>query len=308
MAIVKKLVDFMKGTVDFESKEGKGTAVTVSIPTELTAPQQHVAEKEPSGDERALQDLKILLVDDDRTVLKFTELLLKSLGAQVTSYLGGIRLRDNFQKLDYDLAMLDLQMPEVNGYDALKIIRGMEQYKDLPIFALTANVYAEEKESIKAEGFDGLILKPFKEKELVSQILQYIDVSETKAEERPDPETRVQPGKSYDLSAVEKYCMGDAEMLKELVVDFCNQTHQDLTDLNKALENKNYARLQDIAHQLASRFAQFNIPTSSKAKKLEDQLKTSKKEGIQNLVKEITQEAYGVLEEMTADFDYMMEF
>lgn len=306
LAIVKKLIDSMRGTIDLESEEGKGTVVTVYLPIELTSPQR--AAEEQSVDENSLQDLKILLVDDDHTVLKFTELILSSLGAKVTSYHGGTALRDDFQELDYDLAMLDLQMPEVSGYDALKIIRDKNKYKNLPVFALTANVYAEEKESIKAEGFNGLILKPFKERELVSQVLQYFDLPDKRPEHKQaTPAGKANPEKPYDLSRVEKYCMGDSEMLKELVIDFCSQTQKDLTYLDSSLKNEDYGRLKDIAHQLASRLAQFNIDTGKKAKDLEDRLKSGNKEGVDHLVNEIEQEVYGVLKEMKGDYDYTME-
>src|SRR5690606_26749231 len=149
--------------------------VSINIPAEVILPTV----KNVSTTEQAysIEGLHVLVIDDDPIGLKFARLLLTSKGAKVSTYNGGVDFRDNFKGGDFDLALLDIQMPEVSGYQALQLLRKNEQYKDLPAFAITANVFAKEKEKLEEVGFDGLILKPVKEKELLAQIAKVIKLS-----------------------------------------------------------------------------------------------------------------------------------
>src|SRR5690606_27188505 len=100
---------------------------------------------------------------------------------------------------DFDLALLDIQMPEDSGYDALQLLRKKKEYQDLPAFAITANVFAKEKEKLEEVGFDGLILKPFKKKELLVQIAKVMKLTLLTKVEVPR-ELAVAEGRNvYDL-------------------------------------------------------------------------------------------------------------
>jgi signal transduction histidine kinase/FixJ family two-component response regulator len=195
LAIVKKLVELQKGKVKLESKEGKGTKVNINIPAEVVLP---TVQNAPAADQSySIEGLHILVIDDDPIGLKFARLLLTSKGAKVSTYNGGVDFRDNFKGGDFDLALLDIQMPEVSGYQALKLLRQKEQYKKLPAFAITANVFAKEKEKLEEVGFDGLILKPFKEKDLFVQIAKImklppqVAVGSQEEHQQPTPKRRM---------------------------------------------------------------------------------------------------------------------
>jgi signal transduction histidine kinase/CheY-like chemotaxis protein len=304
LTIVRKLTEIMHGTLTFKSQVGEGSTFEICLPMETVHPVVKKADRPIN--KNALKNLEILLVDDDPIVLKFTRHLLKAMGAKVISHLGGVELLANFKEQHYDLAMFDIQMPEVSGYDALRWIKQKSAYKDLPVIALTANVYAKEKESLDEMGFSGLILKPFKENELINQLLAHLNLPE---------ETRIAEGKSvptnsnqeksprYDVADVYKFCMGDEEMLKEVVTDFCMHTRSDLERMDTSHRSGEHLRLREIAHQLASRLSQFKIETGEKARYLEDQLKANRTGENAVLVNEIVSETNVVLDQMIMDFE-----
>ncbi|HLU88722.1 MAG TPA: ATP-binding protein [Cyclobacteriaceae bacterium] len=301
LAIVKKLVDLQKGTIKVESKEGVGTKIDVVIPAKTTEP--NVDRNAMEGHSYSIEGLNILVIDDDPIGLKFVNLLLTSKGANVTSYKGGVDFRDNFQEGDFDLALMDLQMPEVSGYQALQILRSKPGYKTIPALAITANVFAKEKEKLEEEGFDGLVLKPFKESELLLQIAKAMKLPPVNVSPATVPETPVRSqGEPYDLSDLEKFCMNDKEMLEEVVVDFYSETVQNLIDMNKALDVQDYQTIRNIAHQLSSRLGQLKIPSAQLAKQLEQELKANNTGEVAQRVWQITKEVDETLSLLAANY------
>jgi len=294
LAIVKKLVELQKGKVKLESQEGKGTKISINIPAGLVLPNE---ENVPLVDySYSIEGLNILVIDDDPIGLKFAKLLLTSKGAHVTTFNGGVDFRDNFKGGHFDLALLDIQMPEVSGYQALQLLRNKEEYKDLPTLAITANVFAKEKEKLEEVGFDGLILKPFKEKTLMVQIAKVV-----KLPAQPNTEASSQEASApletypYDLSDIRKFCMDDEELLEEVVVDFYSETVQNLIDMNKALDSGDYRTILEIAHQLSSRLGQLKIGASKIARQLEDEIKSGHYDGVSQKVWRITKEVDNTL-------------
>src|SRR5690606_2944720 len=143
---------------------------------------------------------------------------------------------------DFDLALLDIQMPEISGYQVLQILRKMPEYKKLPTLAITANVFAKEKDKLEEVGFDGLVLKPFKEKDLMVQIAKVMKIhpmaTQTSQKENVSPDSGNQ--QPYDLGEIRRFCMDDQDMLEEVMADFYAETVQNLIDMNSALDHGDY--------------------------------------------------------------------
>lgn len=306
LAIVKKLVDLQQGTIKVESEAGKGTSINVVLPSELLEPD----EKERTGKvlREGLKGLKILLIDDDQIGLKFSSLMIKGLGAEVTAYAGGVSFKKNFREEDFDFVLLDLQMPEIDGYQVLDILRNRPGYKYLPIVAMTANVFANEKDRMEKEGFDGILLKPFGEKEILQKVnvllkdkvpfpLQKQLVTDTPAVQKP----------LYDMTQIKEFCMGDEAMFKEIVEGFYTQTGIDLIRINKALDEGDFDKIQSIAHQLSSRLGQFKIIEEGKlVKSIEIALKKGDKEGVKEKIWALTERLNYVLEDIVENYRYAM--
>lgn len=225
LAIVQRLVTLMEGELNAESVPGIGTTMRIVIPMELTS-VQIVPEIPAEGKFIDLSGLNILVIDDDRVGLKYLETVLRYFGANVISFPGGRFFRDDFEPIALDLAMIDMQMPEFSGFDVAKSIRNFPKFKKLPLLAMTANVFVEEKERLVAEGFDELILKPFQEKKLISVLGNFFpERLKVAVQELDQVEITAEV---VNLSDLDKFCMGDQELLADIIRDLIRETETDL--------------------------------------------------------------------------------
>ncbi|QDH81415.1 response regulator [Echinicola soli] len=301
LAIVKRMLDLLKGKIALESSPGEGTEFKVEIPVKPTEAAVKVEEVSSWYD---LNGLNVLLVDDDSVGLKFAKLLLESNGAKVYDYLGGIKVRDEFEQVPLDLALLDVQMPEVTGYDTLRLVRGEYGYKDLPSIAITANVFAKEKDQLSDAGFDAIVLKPFKEVDLVKMIGKVLQL-ETISHNVKNPmneQDALKQTKPYSVEDMSKFCMNDEEMLKEVLIDFCSSTSADLVELGQTCARQDWEQLLEIAHKLGSRLGQLKIKSSTLARGLEYDLKEGNTTNARVMVEKIKKETLEVLDQILADF------
>ena len=312
LAIVKKLVDLQGGQIGVESTPGVGTKVSLSIPTTLLDKKEE-SPMLTTVPER-MEGLKVLLVDDDEMGLKFATLLLNSLGAEVISYIGGVEFMKEFEEDDFDLILLDIQMPEVDGYQVFNEIRSREKYKEVPILAMTANVFTQDRESMMKEGFDGLLLKPFNETDLVKKILEFVkpaqeevlDIEPAKLSPYVEPTEGSTDRGDYDLEDIRRFCMGDETLFKEVIEGFYTQTGLDLIRINKACDKKDYKKVQSIAHQLSSRLGQLKFKYRNLAIAIENDLKRGNTSNVQEKVWGLTEKINTLLEDLATQFGYAM--
>ncbi|WP_200980225.1 ATP-binding protein [Echinicola sp. 20G] len=307
LAIVKRMLDLLKGKIELESQLGEGTEIKFVVPVELVEAEiAHADEYSTSYD---LKGLNILLVDDDPIGLKFAKLLLESNGAHVHDYLGGVSMRDELEEVAFDLALLDIQMPEVSGYEALRILRSKVAYKDLPAIAITANVFAKERDQLEEAGFDEIVLKPFKEDDLIKEIGKILKLEAVQASVVPASKTEngITEGQGYNLVDLKKFCMNDEEMLREVLLDFCTTTSTDLIELDQANQSQNWDSLLEIAHKLGSRLGQLKIKSSILARGLEYDLKEGNTSGAAGMVEKIKDETLLVLDQILEDYQLLSQ-
>ncbi|GMQ31619.1 ATP-binding protein [Algoriphagus confluentis] len=278
LAIVKRLVDLMQGQLQVESEYGKGTLMKVRIPMK-TSPMPEWTGTTTNAESVDLAGMRVLLVDDDRVGLKYLQLVLEYFGAEVKSYHGGVSFRDSFSAESFDLALIDIQMPEFSGYDVVKSLKSLDFYAQLPVLAMTANVFVEEKEKLQNQGFEDVILKPFQEKELIEKLnVLFPERAEIRqVEDRLVPEDFSSP---FHLGDLKKFCMDDEDLLEDILKDLIRTTEADLVKLNKARLNDRWDEILEICHQLGSRLGQIKSPASPFARKVENSLKINNKSGI----------------------------
>lgn len=305
LTIIKRLVDLQGGEIKVESEEKKGTCIEVVLPLETTSPRE-VENMENELHDYDLSGIKILVVDDDQIGIKLIRLLLETKGAQVESYPGGLYFSKDFMyDHDFDLAILDIQMPEVSGIEVLSMLRENPRYQNLPILAITANVFADEKSKLTNVGFNGIILKPFKEDHFIKRVAEQLDLEPVKmALETADQHDFHQENKtSYDLTDLEKFCMGDEEMLIEVLGDIVDTTKTDLQKLEIAKKEEDFSSIREITHQLSSRLRQIKMKAGELAKEIEVSIKDGKTEGVKENLGMLAKEIKVSLEVLEKDFD-----
>ncbi len=269
LCISKQLVDLMDGTIRAESKEGEGSTFWFSLPltkqkgtkksrTDLFRIETH--RQLPHGFRK--KDLSILLVEDDAINQKITKILLEKEGFQVIVAENGIKAIEALEKQTFDLVLMDVEMPEMNGYEATRHIRSHESDRidsQIPIIAMTAHAMSGDREKCLNSGMNDYIPKPINTNLLNDLIDQHM--SDKESAHINDTEYA-----SSHLTNVSSFIQADKlkglqEEVEEkfgMIVDiFVSSLPQKLTKIQSSAEEENFEELRTFAHQLKGSCATF---------------------------------------------------
>ena len=174
MSIAKNLIEKMGGSISFESKEGAGTTFVIQVPFKID-PDADKREEQRDVSEKSIKGLHILLAEDNELNMEIAEFVLQNEGAEVSKAWNGEETVELFRKSEsgeFDAILMDIMMPVMNGYEATKMIRSLdrEDAKVIPIIAMTANAFTEDRLRAKEAGMNEHIAKPFDAKLLVKII------------------------------------------------------------------------------------------------------------------------------------------
>ena len=178
MAIVKQLVDLMGGNISISSKENVGTKVVISIIFEILKDEKEMEAK--MNEYQDLKGMKVLVVEDNDINMEIVETLLKEVGVIISKAFNGeeaVRIFEASEPNSFDVILMDILMPVMNGYNATKAIRSLdrEDAKNIPIIAMTANAYDKDKKKAIEAGMNNHVIKPIKIEKLYDMLLSYKD-------------------------------------------------------------------------------------------------------------------------------------
>ncbi len=175
MPITKKLVKKMGGTISFESEKGVGTTFVIRIPFKIDMDSDK-GKEQTDASEKFIKGLHILLAEDNELNMEIAEFMLQNEGADVIKAWNGqeaVELFRNSEPGEFDVILMDIMMPVMNGYEAAKMIRSLdrEDAKEVPIIAMTANAFTEDRIKAKAAGMNAHIAKPIDSKKIEDTLL-----------------------------------------------------------------------------------------------------------------------------------------
>ena len=250
MSISKQLTELMNGHIEVSSKKGEGTTITLTIPF-TTGSEKDIREtKGKVIDSSILWEKKILLVEDNEMNRLVATTLLENYGVLIEEVHNGAEAVQALKTRYYDLVLMDVQMPVLNGLDATKIIR-QEINQFVPIIALTANAIKGEAEKCLKAGMNDYIAKPFEEEELINAIARwlgnkpesFLSIQSSSMENSPAPAL-------YDLKKLENIAQNNKAFVLKMVNLFIRQAPADVTEIERAFEDQDYTTLRAVAHRM----------------------------------------------------------
>ena len=168
MPIAKSLIEKMGGTIEFTSQEGVGSQFVIRIPFKVDSKHKNERVKESAS--ASIEGLSVLLVEDNELNMEISKFIIENEDATVTCASNGKEAVDIYKNSpkSFDIILMDIMMPEMDGYEATKVIRSFDQ--DIPIVAMTANAFTEDKIKAKKAGMNAHVSKPL-DKDILIRVI-----------------------------------------------------------------------------------------------------------------------------------------
>jgi signal transduction histidine kinase/CheY-like chemotaxis protein/HPt (histidine-containing phosphotransfer) domain-containing protein len=244
MAITEELVHLMGGEIESESEKNKGTTIHVKI--NLIKGNIESVKKLQAKVDFNLKGLSILLVEDIEMNRMVIQNALHYFNCNVTESENGLEAVEILKTQNFDLILMDIQMPEMDGIEATKVIR-KELKLSTPIIALTANAFKTEIEKCKQAGMNDYVVKPFKETVLLQTIVKHT----INKNGIPSLDNEVNPNQPlYNLSVLHNSSRGNDKFVLKMVGIFVEQTIATIEKIDAALESNNFLEISQLIHKI----------------------------------------------------------
>jgi PAS domain S-box-containing protein len=241
LAITKTLIDLMGGVITICSEKGLGTTVTMKIPFELVTDDELIIEHNPNEELNLIAGKQILLVEDNKLNRLVFKMMLSNMKADVDEAENGLEALDKLRESTYDLVLMDIQMPVMDGTSALQIIKKI--YGDsIPVIALTAAAFNSEVSHMLNLGFSDCITKPIDQKNLQTRLYQFFKNGSAKEKYYQKIEMEI-------LANINEMAGGDVTQASKLIGYLLEELVFSLAEWEKSLEKRDWNAARTILHR-----------------------------------------------------------
>ncbi len=256
LAIAKQLVELFGGTFDVVSTKGVGS--TFSFTIHMKHGEEIVTANKTSHERKDLNGTRILLVEDNEINQFLAVTILKKWNAVIETSTNGREALEALSKNTFDLILMDMQMPEMDGIQATEIIRKDLKLK-LPIIALTANAIKGEKDKCLQAGMTDYVSKPFDQEELYAKIIALSGKNEPSKKAAKSKTKQEKTVARFSLDRLLKMYQGETHFVHRTVEIFLKQFHLDIAELVERFEQGNLQEVHHLAHKIKPNIDLFEI-------------------------------------------------
>ncbi len=257
LSIVKQLVEQQGGTIHVDSTLKKGAIFTVHLTFRIGSGDEYRARNKQKIVEHPLsaEGLSVLLVEDNELNRMLAEKILLDWNWKVETAENAFVALNKIEHSNYDVVLMDIQLPGMDGYEATRKIRNELQpdKRNIPVIAMTAHALAGEQEKCMKAGMDGYISKPFEPENLYKKIVSILNLNGNhiaKENNMASPVTQTNPMKHSDLTYLNGLANGKTDFVIQMLSIFIEQTPTVLEKLNEAITNKDWATVRTIVHKM----------------------------------------------------------
>ena len=242
MSITKQLIDLMGGNISIESEKDKGTKIEIHLTLEKGNRANIIYDTFDSS-KINLENKKILLVEDNEFNRIVAQNSLNSINCITTEAENGKEAIEILENNTFDLILMDIQMPIMDGFETTQYIRNNLKLK-IPIIALTANAFKTEIDKCKEVGMDDYITKPFNEKSLFETIIKHLNLADTD-DKKINTEVKI-----YNLTHLIALSKNNPEFVAKMILIFINQAKDIITKTEEAIEKNDFIEVSKLMHKI----------------------------------------------------------
>jgi len=268
LSITKRLVEMQDGEISLKSQVGKGTAFTFFLPY-LKASQKDIEpiDIQEEGSSNRFVDLKVLLVEDNKINQLLARQILTGWGVNVELANDGFEAIAKLQRRTYDLILLDLQMPEIDGFEVARFVRKTIKppANEIPIVALTADAFTETKIRTQEAGMNDFITKPYQQKDLYRVLRKFSSLDDEKSPyAKVENESEdISLSKALDFDFIKEKFGKDQDTFKYILEVFKNDIGEEISAVRSFLLKKDGQSPMKLVHKLVSTFTAMGMPETA---------------------------------------------
>ena len=301
--ISQKLAHLLNGKIYLKSEEGKGSTFTLRFLAEKVVERMRTTPIITS--DKLAENISIVVIDDDQSILSLITELLKQKQIEAITFTNGKEALSELEKLQFDLVITDIQLPEMNGFHFVTLFNEKYAAAPLPVLAITGRRDVPESFYTKS-GFSGILPKPFTPEKFYEKLKVFFPNLDTEVEHKPIMVMPYNNTKGYTPEVLESFMGDDIEGIIGIYKHFLNETEENLQKLKTSAEAQDYATIKSIAHKMTSMFAQINAQRESEIliilNKVDKEVPEDLEENIKNLTHFFKEDCRPIIENYLNSF------